>query len=376
MQLFINSARFGRVFTACLCLVALGFAPMRTLAQIAQKTFNFTGAVQTFTIPAGVSSLTVVANGAQADGNHGGNGGRVTAVLIVQPNYEPLRIYVGGKNGYNGGGKGGEGLGAANPGGGATDIRYGGTTLADRALVAGGGGATGDAFMSTGQGGAGGNTTGAAGITHDNAGGGGGGGTNAGGAGGNGRGDGKPGSVGIGGNGGHVFGGGGGGGYFGGGGGGSNPQPNLGGGGGGGSSYVRTGALVFGTSVVHVQGEQTGDGDLTLSWQPNPLGASTNLRLATGPGNTYNPTNTPLVWTVNSTDQDYFLLERGKRTSATQVYTDDSLVWTAVSPNPSSGYYVDNSFTGLTANQFGYFYRVKAVSNRLGSSAYAYLIPD
>lgn len=375
MQLFINSARFGRVFTACLCLVALGFAPMRTLAQIAQKTFNFTGAVQTFTIPAGVSSLTVVANGAEAGG---GKGGRVTAVLGVQPRYDwVLSIYVGGQYGYNGGGTG------AHSGGGATDIRINGTALADRVVVAGGGGGAGtlSQFTGDGRGGAGGNTTGADGTDEGSASGGLGGGASAGGAGGAGpNGDGGKGAAGIGGNG-HgprSTAGGGGGGYYGGGGGGeyflSATQSRGGGGGGGGSSYTNTPFLVFGINVVHVQDVQTGNGSLTLSWQVNPLGAPTSLRRVIG--YPYTSTNVHLQWTVNSTAEDHFLLERGKRTSTTQVYTDNNIVWTAVSPNPRTNNHHDNPETGLTANEFSYFYRVKAVSNRLGSSAYAYLIPD
>jgi hypothetical protein len=113
--------------------------------------FSYTGAVQSWTVPAGVNSATfTLSGGSGADydpgyGGLGGNGARVTATLPVVPG-ESLSIYVGGEglfgsvSGRFGGGGAGNGNGAG--GGGATDVRRG-TSLADRLLVAGGGGGAG-----------------------------------------------------------------------------------------------------------------------------------------------------------------------------------------------------------------------------------------
>ncbi|GAB2940123.1 hypothetical protein GCM10027048_00460 [Hymenobacter coalescens] len=117
-------------------------------------TFNFTGATQTWTVPPNVTSVQVDMAGARgrtidncSNCYRGGRGGRVQATLAVQPGqvltievggdrgYNPSTLYQDG--GYNGGGRGSE------PGGGATDIRIGGTGLANRVLVAGGGGGSG-----------------------------------------------------------------------------------------------------------------------------------------------------------------------------------------------------------------------------------------
>ena len=123
-------------------------------------TYTFTGAQQTDTVPAGVTSLTLDVKGAQggfgfnAPGAPGGLGGRVQAVLAVTPG-EVLNIYVGGKGvdgtataggpgGYNGGGLGGTWSGGrcGGGGGGASDVRQGGNALANRVVVGAGGGGT------------------------------------------------------------------------------------------------------------------------------------------------------------------------------------------------------------------------------------------
>jgi hypothetical protein len=117
-------------------------------------TFNYTGGPQTWTVPLNVSSVQVDLAGARgrtidncSNCYRGGRGGRVQATLAVTPGqvltievggdrgYNPSTLYQDG--GYNGGGRGSE------PGGGATDIRIGGTALANRVLVAGGGGGSG-----------------------------------------------------------------------------------------------------------------------------------------------------------------------------------------------------------------------------------------
>ena len=128
----------------------------RTVA-VYQSQFNYTGSAQTFTVPAGVTSISVDAYGAsstvicatyQVNGAGGeGLGGRVQSTLSVTPG-QTLNIYVGGSSNYCGqsgwpsayvGWNGGAG-GYRRGGGGATDIRIGGTSLADRVIVSGGGG--------------------------------------------------------------------------------------------------------------------------------------------------------------------------------------------------------------------------------------------
>jgi hypothetical protein len=128
-------------------------------------TFAYTGAAQTWTVPPGVNEATFIVFGAQGgdavadfDSAFGGRGGQATATLPVTPG-STVTILVGGAGGnvnapscggpppggFNGGGSGGSGAvdngwcpGAA--GGGASDVRIGGTDLAHRVLVAGGGG--------------------------------------------------------------------------------------------------------------------------------------------------------------------------------------------------------------------------------------------
>jgi hypothetical protein len=58
-------------------------------------------------------------------------------------NETTLYAFIGNRNGYNGGGSGGSGANTGANGGGATDIRLGGTSLDNRIMVAGGGGGGG-----------------------------------------------------------------------------------------------------------------------------------------------------------------------------------------------------------------------------------------
>ncbi len=111
--------------------------------------FSYTGGAQTWTVPTGVTSVQVTAVGAQGGGSYGGLGSQVVATIPVTPG-QTLGIYVGGQDssgttgGYNGGGAGGySGSDVGYGGGGASDVRLGGTTLADRVVVAGGGGGIG-----------------------------------------------------------------------------------------------------------------------------------------------------------------------------------------------------------------------------------------
>jgi hypothetical protein len=240
------------------------------------QTFKYSGHAQTFTVPAGVMALKVLAYGASGGpstggygyGSKGAAGGTVTATISVTPG-EKLAVVVGAEggktSGFNGGGSGGSTSGSGGNGGGgggASDVRQGGNRLRDRVVVAAGGGGGGgpSVFYGSGNGGAGGGEAGAIGGGYCYPGGpsgcGGGGGTQNGGGGGGAGGDrygythglsGDPGKLGRGGDGGTGpdtggTGGGGGGGYYGGGGGGTGSASTSGvgggGGGGGGSSFV------------------------------------------------------------------------------------------------------------------------------------------
>ena len=128
------------------------------------QTFNYTGNVQTWTVPPCVTSINVIVAGAKGGGNIGGNGARISATIAVTPG-QILNIYVGGQGscGNNSGGWNGGGTGfASNPananynscgGGGASDIRIGGTALGNRVIVAGGGGGKGGGSTTTTSGG-------------------------------------------------------------------------------------------------------------------------------------------------------------------------------------------------------------------------------
>ncbi len=268
-------------FTNSIFLASILFLGTAVNAQVT-TTFDYTGDVQTYTVPLGVTTIQIDAYGAQGqaitdeeyDESTGGLGGFATGVLTVTPG-EVLNIYVGGTGtedvaGYNGGALGGVGTpstgdgGRAGSGGGASDVRQSGATLSDRVIVAGGGGGGGRDYVNGGcvpcgtggNGGAGGALIGTDGNdpfydmgTYPNVGSGGKGGTAvSGGAGGDGPEgpDGNPGVLGVGGEGidgtQSVASGGGGGGYYGGGAGAGAAWGSgvAGGGGAGGSSYLGT----------------------------------------------------------------------------------------------------------------------------------------
>lgn len=310
--------------------------------------FTYTGSEQMYVVPACVTEIEILANGAQGGnaavgGATGGLGGTASGRIAVTPG-DVLYIYVGGQNGYNGGGNGGQngnttfggppGTLAAS-GGGASDVRFGGNTLNDRIIVAGGGGGAGENGVwpgcqvagPSGNGGAGGGLVGGNGGfgvgTPCNCGGGGGdlgqGGTqSAGGLHGNYYGNtaclrsnwtpGQDGSWGQGGNGSLVYyngtgaGGGGGGGYYGGGSGGNGSDTTPGGGGGGGSSYL--GIL---TNTTNIAGNNPGDGSITITITnqgvpPSPSGLSGNTIACAGDTMTFtiNPQGgvSGYTWTV------------------------------------------------------------------------------
>ena len=115
----------------CVALLALTFLCALGLplpARAGSQAFSYTGANQTFTVPPGVTSLTVKlwgAGGAGA-GLGGGSGAFVTGALTVTPG-ETLTLIVGGGGVYSDsgglGGFGGGGYGTLSGGGGRSAIR-------------------------------------------------------------------------------------------------------------------------------------------------------------------------------------------------------------------------------------------------------------
>ncbi len=236
-------------FAAVSCLVAPGLA----LAAPTTATFNTPGQYM-FTVPAGVSSLSVTAVGGAGGAcfQAGGEGAAVAGTFAVQPGQQ-LAVGVAGPGsdcsgsgtgaaGVGGGGAGGTGGGGSGGAGGGASEVSGPGLQPNLLIVAGGGGGT-----SAGGGGLGGNA-GSPGVSGPFGLGGGAGSATAGGAGGadlDGPANGAPGTFGLGGaggSGGIAGGGGGGGGYYGGGGGGGSIDGPPVGGGGGGSSFLAAGA--------------------------------------------------------------------------------------------------------------------------------------
>ncbi len=153
--------------------------------------YNYTGTMQTFTMPAGCTKATIKAWGGggagslqfNTYGSYGGGGGFAKGSLTMTSG-EQLYVFVGGggvvngAGGYNGGASAGPTMSdpynGTNPkagsGGGASDVRRGGTTLSDRILVAGGGGGAGSCYLmynNTCTGGAGGGASGIGGSMHN-----------------------------------------------------------------------------------------------------------------------------------------------------------------------------------------------------------------
>jgi hypothetical protein len=164
------------------------FTVQVTALSAGSSNFTFTGTQQTYTVPSCVNSINVKIYGAAGTngqalagfpmsygtimpGGTGGKGAYVQATLAVTPG-STIYLNVGGNNGYNGGGAGG-GAGGGNNGsftppansqagngGGASDIRIGGSALSNRVLVAGGGGGGGNGGGISVGGSASGNPTG------------------------------------------------------------------------------------------------------------------------------------------------------------------------------------------------------------------------
>ena len=112
-----------------------GTALLASPALATTETFNYTGAAQTWTVPAGVTSASFDLFGAQGgliSTNSPGLGGHATATIPLTAG-DSIQVNVGGRGegfpssttagagGFNGGGNG-----VAQGGGGASDIRIGG----------------------------------------------------------------------------------------------------------------------------------------------------------------------------------------------------------------------------------------------------------
>lgn len=111
-------------------------------------TFNFTGAQQSWTVPAGITKIGVEIFGAQGGGTNAGKGGKVTAELAVTSG-STLIIVVGGQPTNANAVYGGGGVGGSNgatttrngfAGGGLAGIYLTSISQANALAVAGGGG--------------------------------------------------------------------------------------------------------------------------------------------------------------------------------------------------------------------------------------------
>lgn len=153
MRFFTNSRDISK---SIINRIAVGISTLMLIvfysnAYAQTVTFSYTGAMQTWTVPVGTTSIQVDASGAGGGTNIngqtlGGVGARVRAILTVIPG-QILQVRVGERgavySSYNGGGSSGGGsFDPGSGGGGATDLRSvsNGGTLVDRLLVAGGGG--------------------------------------------------------------------------------------------------------------------------------------------------------------------------------------------------------------------------------------------
>lgn len=101
------------------------------------ETFNYTGSVQTFTVPPGITSITIDAKGAQGGNSNGGKGARMIGTFTVTPG-ENLGIAVGQQGIVNNCGGGG----ASGGGGGGTFVWR--TLSTTQPLIAAGGGGGGN----------------------------------------------------------------------------------------------------------------------------------------------------------------------------------------------------------------------------------------
>ncbi|HPS31201.1 MAG TPA: MBG domain-containing protein, partial [bacterium] len=303
-----------------------------------EATFNYTGAVQTWTVPAGITSIEIEAWGAQGGGGSsgfgtGGNGGYAKGTVSVTSG-QVIYIYVGQQGfqsynqiAFNGGGSGSivswdAAAGDGYTGGGASHVAKRTGTLqnlssyiSDIIVVAAGGGGAGGAsgsWNSPANGGNGGGTTGTDGATVDVVRTGGGGGSQA--AGGSSVDANSASGFGIGASGSlstddAIQGGGGGGGYYGGGAG-----SHSGGGGGGGSSYI--GGVTGGTTTA---GLRIGNGQVKITYASSTTTycSSSRIAVSVGTASISNPTANDVTVTYDGSSHS---------ASATPP-ADSSIVW-------------------------------------------------
>src|SRR5262245_59374553 len=116
-------ARFAVRLAWTVAAVTLAWPPTAVLALSTVCTgtwqvFNFTGAVQSFTVPPGVIEVTIDAAGAAGGAGGmrgGGQGAELAASFAVTPG-ETLNILVGGSGSFGGGGDGGGGYNGGGAG--------------------------------------------------------------------------------------------------------------------------------------------------------------------------------------------------------------------------------------------------------------------
>ncbi|MFI5221985.1 MAG: LamG-like jellyroll fold domain-containing protein [Bacteroidia bacterium] len=142
-----------------------------TNAQSILQTFNYTGSLQTYVVPAGVNSIVINASGAQG-GNSGGLGAKIIGTITVLPG-ETLSVMVGGQGGMatnnDGGGGGGTFvwrntgnvllIGAGGGGGKSGSTGIAGAGSADSIPTSSGNGAGNGVAGNGGKGGGGGTST-------------------------------------------------------------------------------------------------------------------------------------------------------------------------------------------------------------------------
>lgn len=162
--------RAVRALATCAATALLSASAGAGVASADTTSFAFTGGEQAFTVPAGVTSLQVVAVGGRGGGVLGGFGAVARATVSVTPG-QTLFVNVGGngavgeanttgtgvEGGFNGGGSGGSGSNVfygGGSGGGATDVRSfsrnQASSLGTRLVIAAGGGGEGARSTSAG----------------------------------------------------------------------------------------------------------------------------------------------------------------------------------------------------------------------------------
>jgi len=343
----------------------------------AQTTFNYTGTIQTYTVPAGVTYINIKASGAKGGATrtstNGGLGASMSGYFAVTAGQE-IQLLVGAKGGNHSSGGGGGGGGsfavlgndintgtlliAASGGGGAgggymsfwygTNQINGGSGNSGLVTIAGGSGNGGDCQSCSGAGGTSGNG-GTGGRGYQGAAGGGGGGyltdgTSSslytpiglggmallnGGLGGNGNGG--RGGYGGGAGGGPTYsaGGGGAGGYSGGAGGGQGG--NIGSGGGGGGSFNS------GTNQVNTAGANAGNGQVVIT--PAPCMAPDTPSLTLSQNNICPGSSTIINISGNLNDATEWVIYSAS-CGGTEVGRTSTSTFEVTPPNGNTTYYV------------------------------------